>query len=62
MYAVVYIVIRQLIRLCCRLLTVFGALFLSGWTLFEVAQGASALWLAIPLVLLATIVWWAQQP
>lgn len=61
MNEVVYPVLKQCMRLCRRLLSVFGAMFLGGWTLFEVDQGASPLWLFVPLVLLVTIVWWLDQ-
>ena len=59
---VVHVVIKQCIGVCRRLMPVFSAAFLGGWTLFKVGQGASPLWLALPLVLLGTIVWWLQQP
>lgn len=58
---VVYVVIKQCMGLCRRLMPVFNAAFLGGWALFKVGQGASPLWLALPLVLLGMIVWWVQQ-
>jgi hypothetical protein len=57
MYEVVFVICKSFLRLCGRLLPLFSAMFLGGWALFLVQQGASILWLAIPIVLVVVVVW-----
>lgn len=61
MYHVVFVIVKHMLRLCWRLLPVYASMLLGGLTIFRVSQGASWLWLAIPIALVGGIVWWLQQ-
>lgn len=61
MYHVVFVIVKQVLYLCWRLLPVYASMLLGGWTLFQVSRGASWLWLALPIALVGAIVWWLQQ-
>lgn len=50
-------ILQLLIKL---LLPVTGACAAGGWVLFQVAQGASTIWLIIPLLVIGTGVWWIR--
>jgi hypothetical protein len=61
MYEVVFVIFKSFLRVCGRLLPFFSAMFLGGWTLFRVQQGASIVWLAIPIMLIGALAWRLSQ-